>query len=70
MKFEYKIIVVDAGQLSNSNFQRELDQKFNGWGEEGWDLAKFEPIQERGYMPNGSYTREFIAIFKREKAEA
>jgi len=68
MPFEYKIVSVDASKLyRSSSFQRELDTKFNEWGQEDWELIKFEPITGGGLLFQGATTKEFIAIFKRKK---
>jgi len=66
MQYEYKIVSIDAGKLlRSSNFQGELDAKFNEWGADGWDLVKFEPITSGGVLSQGANTKQFIAIFKK-----
>jgi len=56
MKYEYKIVKVNVAHLKKDKFQIELDKKFNHWGNLGWDLVKFEAIQETGFFGYGSYT--------------
>jgi len=65
MKYEYKIVKVNVAHLRKDKFQLELDKKFNHWGNLGWDLVKFEPVLEIGFFGVGSYTKEFIVVFKR-----
>ena len=66
-KFEYKILNIDSAQFDNTNFQKNLDIKFNTWGEEGWELIEMKPyIENRAFQSNSA---NFIIIFKREKFE-
>ncbi|MFT7234318.1 MAG: hypothetical protein ACI8TA_003550 [Cyclobacteriaceae bacterium] len=65
-KFEYKLLTISVVHLRKKQFQEELDNKFNKWGEEGWDLVKMEPISGGG-MTYFSSTSDFLAVFKREK---
>ena len=68
-KYEYKIITIRAGHLDRNNFQEKLDQNFNDWGNEGWDLVKMEPITSGGLFWQGANTDKFLIVFKREKQE-
>jgi hypothetical protein len=67
-KFEYKLLTISVVHLRKKKFQEELDNKFNNWGEEGWELVKMEPILETGIFSYFFFTSEFLAVFKREKA--
>lgn len=66
-KFEYKIITISVAHLRRKSFQAELDDKFQKWGNEGWDLVKMEPITSGGFIFQGATTESFLAVFKREK---
>lgn len=43
-KFEYKILTISVEYFRQKKFQLELDEKFERWGEKGWELVKMEPI--------------------------
>ncbi len=66
-KFEYKILTISVDHLRRENFQSELDKKFQEWGNEGWELVKMEPISSGGLFFQGNNTKEFLAVFKKEK---
>ncbi len=68
-KFEYKILTISVSHLKKSNFQAELNTKFQEWGNEGWELVKMEPITSGGLIFQGATTNEFLAVFKKEKME-
>lgn len=65
-KFEYKVLNLTAKDLSDEAFLRELNNAFNKWGSEGWDLIKMESIEKGSYMTMGSKTSAFVLVFKRE----
>lgn len=67
-KYEYKIITIKADHLVRNKFQEKLDQNFNAWGYEGWNLANIEPITSGGLFW-GANTDKFLIIFKREKTD-
>lgn len=70
MKYEYKIIKVDVSKLRKDRFQLELNKKFSHWGSLGWDLVTSDAVQDTGFWGYGSYTKEFIMIFKRTIRES
>ena len=61
------MLTISASHLRRKNFQAELDERFNNWGNEGWDLMKMEPITSGGLFWQGANTQEFLVVFKREK---
>lgn len=69
MKYKYKIITVDVSKLRKDRFQLELSKKFDHWGSFGWDLVTFEAVQDTGFWGYGSYTKEFVLIFKKSIKE-
>lgn len=68
-KFEYKIITISVSHFKSENFQTELNDKFEKWGNEGWDLIKMEAISTGGVIFQGATTKEFLTVFKRDKIE-
>lgn len=66
-KFEYKLLTINASDLGKSTFQSELNEKFQDWGEQGWDLIKMEPLNQGSHYRNGSNTKAFLVVFKKEK---
>ena len=68
-KFEYKIITISVSHFRKKNFQTELNDKFEKWGNEGWELIKMEAISSGGIIFQGATTEEFLAVFKRDKKE-
>lgn len=66
-KFEYKMLTISVAHLNRSTFRAELDQKFQDYGNEGWELIKLESIVEGGILTQGGSTKELFAVFKREK---
>ncbi len=65
-KYEYKILTISAFHLKKPEFQAELDEKFNIWGDEGWDLVKMEPVNG-GFWLHWATTSKYLVVFKREK---
>lgn len=68
-KFEYKILTISAAHFRKKNFQNELDEKFEKWGNEGWELIKMEPITSGGMIFQGATTEKFLVVFIRDKKE-
>ena len=62
----YKILTISAFHLSKPTFQAELDENFERWGEEGWELVKMEPVNGGAWIFWGR-TSKFLTVFKREK---
>lgn len=65
-KYEYKLLTISAFHLRQSMFRAKLEEKFQQWGEEGWDLVKMEPVQGGTWIYWAS-TSKFLVVFKREK---
>lgn len=66
MKFEYKIINVSKANMNKSSFQKELLDKLNSLGSEGWELINTEGIQESNIFFQRTYTKEILFVFKRQ----
>ncbi len=71
MKWEYKIIGFSAEQWIPAGLPSDIGQRFDEWGEDGWELVRVEPILRGGwfFLGFGSFTRttSFVAYFKRPK---
>jgi hypothetical protein len=65
-KYEYKLLTVSTSHLRKKRFQEELEESFNNWGGEGWDLVKMEPVNGEGWLQR-AVTTKFLIVFKREK---
>lgn len=66
-KFEYKLLTISVAHLKKDSFQTELNDQFQDWGDKGWELVKMEPISSASIIFWAANTREFLAVFKREK---
>ena len=71
MKWEYKIVHIDARRWTATGLPNDVGQQFDRWGDEGWELVKVEPIQRGGwflfFVGTFSLTVGFVAFFKRPK---
>ena len=65
-KFEYKLLTIDIETLNKEDLQIKLSEKFNQWGEEGWDLVKMERIESSSIFRGAGATNGFFIIFKKE----
>ncbi len=62
-KFEYKLLTISTTHLKKTEFQSELQIKFDEWGNEGWDLVKMEPVIDGLF----GWSTKFLVVFKRPK---
>ena len=71
MKWEYKIVHINANKLTSTGLPKELGEHFDQWGNEEWELVRIEPIHKGGFFlfffGTFSRTSGFIAVFKRQK---
>ncbi len=71
MKWEYKIVYVNAKKLTSTGLPEDINIKFDELGEEGWELIKVEQKLNSGMLLFGfgwfSSTVGYVAIFKRQK---
>ena len=71
MKWEYKVVHVQAFKWTRTGLPKDLGERFDQWGSEGWDLVRVEPILRSGllFLGIGSNVRTdaFVAFFKRPK---
>ena len=68
MKFEYKILNVSREHMKRETFQDEMQEKFNAFGEEGWEMIGAEGMNESSIFWRVAETTEVIFIFKRAKS--
>jgi hypothetical protein len=71
MNWEYKFVHIIATKWTSTGLPRDLGERFDQWGSEGWELVKVEPIHTGGWFlfGFGTFTRtdSLIAFFKRQK---
>ena len=68
MKWEYKIVRIDANRWTDTGLPNELNQDFDQWGAQGWELVGTESLIRQGFswfFFSGSYTDGIIAFFRR-----
>jgi hypothetical protein len=63
-RWEYKIVWVDAGRWTSTGLPGDLNEEFDAWGAEGWELVGTEGIVRSGRGDAGS-TAGIVAFFKR-----
>lgn len=49
MKWEYKIVYIDARHQTESGLPEDVNIKFDEYGREGWELIKIEQRMKNGY---------------------
>ena len=67
MKFEYKILTVSREHMKKENFQIEMLEKFNAYGEDGWELVSAEGMNGSSLLWQVGETTEIVFIFKKQK---
>jgi hypothetical protein len=65
MKWEYKIVYVDTARWTRTGLPTDLNEQFDKWGAEGWELVRTEPVLRRGLFAF-LYTAAIVAFFKRQ----
>jgi hypothetical protein len=65
-RWEYKIIYFSAERWTSTGLPSDLNQKFDEYGAEGWELVDTESIARPSFIPwGGSKTVGVVAYFKR-----
>jgi hypothetical protein len=67
-RWEYKIVYVGAERWTSTGLPSDLNENFDAWGAEGWELASTESIQRQTFFSYGSTTVGLVAFFKRRVA--
>ncbi|MDR2037906.1 MAG: DUF4177 domain-containing protein [Bacteroidales bacterium] len=69
MKWEYKIVYISAKTNTSSGLPENINEEFDRYGEQGWELVRIEPKVEGGSMFfTFRWTHQtvgYIAFFKR-----
>jgi len=71
MKWEYKIVYINARKWTNTGLPKDINLEFDKLGEQGWELVKVEPKLDGGFILFGigvcTHTVAYTAFFKRTK---
>jgi hypothetical protein len=70
MKFEYKIVYIDATHRTLSGLPEDINIKFDEYGRDGWELVKIEQRMKGGlfflfFLGWINLTAGYIGFFKR-----
>ena len=70
MKWEYKIVYINAKKRkTNTGLPEDINEEFDKYGQQGWELVKVEPKLEGGFMAFGfgwiQQTAGYVAFFKK-----
>jgi Domain of unknown function (DUF4177) len=72
MKWEYKIVYINAKSWTKTGLPEDVNEQFDKFGSEGWELIKVEPKLDGGFMAFSigwlHQTVAYIAFFKRQLA--
>jgi hypothetical protein len=64
-KWEYKIVYIDALRWTRTGLPAEINQDFDEWGSQGWELVATEGVIRKGWGL-GNDTVAIVAFFKRK----
>jgi len=67
-RWEYKIVYFSAERWTSTGLPSHLNENFDAWGAEGWELTGTESIVRRSVFFYGSSTVGVVAFFKRRVA--
>jgi hypothetical protein len=67
MKWEYKIAHTLASEWTDTGLPKGVNERFNDWGREGWELIGTESIVRSAQM-GGTATVLIVSFFKRPVA--
>ena len=69
MEWEYKIVYISAKKWTSTGLPDEINEEFDRYGADGWELIKVEPKLDGGFMVFGfgwiRQTVGYVALFKR-----
>jgi len=67
--WEYKIVYVNARKQTETGLPEEINEVFNTYGREGWELTKVQPKLDGGFIVFGigwlTQTVGYLVFFKR-----
>lgn len=65
-KWEYEVVHVSAERWTGTGLPADLNQRFDEFGAQGWELVACVPITRASFFPmGGSTTVGVLATFKR-----
>ena len=65
-KWEYKIVYSSAERWTATGLPADLNQKYDEFGADGWELVGTESVERPSFFPwGGSKTVCVVAFFKR-----
>ena len=63
--WEYKIVYWDADRWTSTGLPADLNEKFDEYGRQGWELTGTESILRPALFGGGGKTVGLVAFFKR-----
>jgi hypothetical protein len=66
-RWEYKVVYIDAQRWTGTGLPSELNEDFDRWGAEGWELVAIDSMIGRVIF-SGTQTVGLVAFFKRRVA--
>ncbi len=66
-KWQYKIVHFQADKWTRTGLPKDLGEKFDDFGSEGWELVGTEAIQRPVFFLRGGNTVGMIAYFKKAR---
>jgi len=71
MRWEYKVVHISAERWTATGLPKDLNERFDAWGADEWELIRIEPLLRGGFFLGGfgsaTRTAAFVAVFKRPK---
>lgn len=64
-RWEYKIVYITAEKWTSSGLPDDLNQHFDQYGAEGWELVNTESIIRSGFFAPRANTVGLVGFFKR-----
>jgi hypothetical protein len=63
--WEYKVVFFSANQWTGTGLPNDLNEKFDEFGAQGWEMVGTESIVRPAFWGYGSKTVGVVAFFKR-----
>lgn len=64
-RWEYKIVHFVADQWTGTGLPNDLNEQFDKYGAEGWELVSTEGLVRSGWFVRTTATAAIVAFFKR-----
>jgi hypothetical protein len=65
-KWEYKVVYIDTLRWTRTGLPADINQNFDEWGAQGWELVATKSIIRKGWFIYGSETAAIVAFLKRK----